>query len=145
MPRTPDYRWIVIGGAFAAMTVITGAFGAHLIESMMRDAVDGPRRLAAWKTGVLYQMFHSAGLILLGLMPAVASKIRTSAAVCFILAILVFSGFLYAYCLTNQKWMGVIVPLGGLSMILGWVLFSVLAWRSGHATGSASNATDGQN
>ena len=55
--------WIIVGSVFAALAVLFGAFGAHGLKSKV-SAED----LVIFETGVRYQMYHSLGLILLGLL-----------------------------------------------------------------------------
>ena len=52
--------------------------------------------------------------------------------------ILIFSGVLYAYTLTYVKILGAIVPIGGISMLAGWICFAVAAMG---ATNGNSTAT----
>ena len=54
--------WIVVGACFACLAVILGAFAAHGLKSKIST-----EDLAIFETGVRYQMYHSLGLILLGL------------------------------------------------------------------------------
>ncbi len=35
---------------------------------------------------------------------------------------LIFSGSLYILCLTGVRWWGAVTPLGGVLLIVGWVL-----------------------
>jgi len=42
---------------------------------------------------------------------------------------MLFSGMLYAWVLTESKALVMIVPLGGLAMIAGWLTFTVQALR----------------
>jgi uncharacterized membrane protein YgdD (TMEM256/DUF423 family) len=41
--------------------------------------------------------------------------------VLFVVGVVLFSGSLYAMTLTDQRWLGAITPLGGLSFIAGWL------------------------
>ena len=94
-----------------------GAFGTH----GLRDTL-GARELGWWQTGVQYQMWQAMGLLALGALPRrlglAAAMIGGGA--------LIFSGSLYLMALTGTHWLGAITPLGGLLMILGWLL---AAWR----------------
>jgi uncharacterized membrane protein YgdD (TMEM256/DUF423 family) len=40
---------------------------------------------------------------------------------------LIFSGSLYLLALTGWRWLGPVTPIGGLSMIAGWL---ILAWSA---------------
>ncbi|MDB5668970.1 MAG: hypothetical protein JWL74_1920 [Alphaproteobacteria bacterium] len=110
-------RILVAGALLAALGIVLGAFGTH----GLRDTL-GERELGWWQTGVQYQMWQAVGLVALGALP-----LRMGLAAAMIGAgALVFSGSLYAMALTDARWLGAVTPLGGLLMILGWLL---AAWR----------------
>ena len=94
-----------------------GAFGTHGLRGTLDE-----RALGWWQTAVQYQMWQALGLLALGALPRrlglAAAMIAGGAAV--------FSGSLYLMALTGARWFGAVTPLGGLLMILGWLL---AAWR----------------
>jgi uncharacterized membrane protein YgdD (TMEM256/DUF423 family) len=57
---------------------------------------------------------------------------RSAAIICSFLAfgIFVFSGSLYLLAITEARWLGVITPAGGLSLIAGWLLLAYYASQS---------------
>ena len=130
----PARIWIVLGAVFAALAVAAGAFGAHALEATMENAEAGPKRLAAWKTAAQYQFLSALGLIALGLMQTTKTKSQFAAGVLMVVGILIFSGVLYAYCLSYIKILGAIVPIGGVSMLIAWVYFAVAAMGATRAT-----------
>jgi uncharacterized membrane protein YgdD (TMEM256/DUF423 family) len=93
--------------------------------------------LESWEVGVRYQMYTALGLVLLGLWGRTSAQpIATSlAGVMFLLGILVFSGGLYLLVLTGERTIGAIVPLGGVAMIVGWLILAVHASRANDAVG----------
>lgn len=110
-------RILVAGALLAALGIVLGAFGTH----GLRDAL-GARELGWWETGVQYQMWQAVGLVALGALPRRLGLPATMIG----LGVLVFSGSLYAMALTDARWLGAVTPLGGLLMILGWLL---AAWK----------------
>ncbi len=109
---------------FGALGVAAGAFGAHGLE----DRLDA-RALDIWQTAVHYEMYHA--LALLGtawVADQVASTAATIAGICFIVGILIFSGTLYVLALTGIRWLGAITPIGGVSLIAGWIALFVAAY-----------------
>lgn len=103
--------------------VALGAFGAHGLEQSVTAA-----RLAAWETGVQYQLVHALALLALGLAPP-----RSGIAAVgwlFVVGTLVFSGTLYALVLFDAPWLGMVTPVGGVLLLLGWgALFFALLRR----------------
>ena len=121
-------RWIAVGAFSGAVAVVLGAFGAHGLKARV-----SPEDLEIWKTGVLYHALHSIALVLYGLFQ---ERRRSSSApgLLFLVGIVVFGGTLYGIVLGGPRWLGAITPLGGLSLIAGWILFGVQALRSGNAS-----------
>ncbi|MEQ1905879.1 MAG: DUF423 domain-containing protein [Pirellulaceae bacterium] len=115
---------ICAGGLFASLGVGLGAFGAHGLEGPLQQWYpdSAARKLATWNTAVEYQMYHAIALVVLGLFGERRLRFFRAAAFCFFVGILVFSGLLYALVLSDVKILGAIVPIGGVSMIAGWLL-----------------------
>ena len=117
--------WLIAGALMAAMSVLIGAFGAHGLKSRV-TSLD----LEIFETGVKYQMYHSLGLILIGIigfhLPHHLLRIPT-----YLLfsGTLIFSGSLYILVLTNIRWLGAITPIGGICLVFGWTLLSLNIYR----------------
>ena len=115
-----------LGSILAGIAVGLGAFGAHGLRGIL-----SPEDLVIFETGVLYQMYHA--LALLGVAWAVTqweTVLLEWSGWLFVLGILVFSGSLYILVLTGQRWLGAVTPLGGLALILGWVLLASAVFRA---------------
>ena len=104
-------------GVAGFLGVALGAFGAHALKVRL-----APEMLAAFETGVRYQMYHVFALV------AVAwawarwpSRVFAAAGWLFIAGIAVFSGSLYLLALTGVRALGAITPLGGLAFLAGWL------------------------
>ena len=111
---------LVIGSVFAALSVLMGAFGAHGLKN--RLSIED---LAIFETAVRYQMYHALGLLLMGLVSFyLTEKLVSTPAYILILGIIVFSGSLFLVVFTNLRWFGAITPIGGLCLIIGWLLFA---------------------
>jgi len=118
--------WIVVGALAAGLGVAAGAFGAHGLKKVL-----SPEQLQTFETAVRYQMYHAMAIILCGLlMGPYGSKLIPAAGVAFLVGILIFSGGLYAWVLSEIRAFALIVPLGGLSWIAGWILLAIAAARS---------------
>lgn len=115
---------IVAGCLLAAIGVAFGAIGAHFLEKWLANNFeDNLRREDIWDAGVRYQMYCAFGLIAIGLASGLFGAKGKLAGVFMFAGALLFSGCLYGYVLTNVKPLVHIVPLGGFSMIIAWVLF----------------------
>jgi uncharacterized membrane protein YgdD (TMEM256/DUF423 family) len=89
-------------------------------------------RLGIFDTAARYQMYHSLGLIALGLlMTRQRSAWFSAAGWLFLGGVAIFSGLLYALVFSGPTILGAIVPIGGLAMIIGWIALAAGAWRAG--------------
>ena len=120
-------NWLALGSIYGFLGVAFGAFGAHALKDRL-DAYS----LDVWRTAVQYQLWHALALVALGVLAQVPSAQTISARAngagwAFTIGVLIFSGTLYLLALSGIKWLGAITPLGGLSLLVGWVW---LAWAS---------------
>jgi uncharacterized membrane protein YgdD (TMEM256/DUF423 family) len=114
---------LALGAFSAALGVVLGAFGAHSLHYLE------PARLEIWKTASHYQFIASFGLMVAGLLDRGDLKLLAPSTA-FVAGIFLFSGSLYALALGAPRWFGAITPLGGLSMIAGFVWLGILALRA---------------
>lgn len=114
--------FLSLGSISAMLAVILGAFGAHGLKNRISTEM-----LEIFQTGVQYHMYHSLGLIALGIlayhMPE-SSWLRWSGWM-MVAGIVVFSGSLYVLSLTGARWLGAVTPLGGVAFIVSWVLLAI--------------------
>lgn len=96
------------------LAVALGAFGAH---GSLHDLVEKNGRLATWDTAVLYHLTHAIVLLVV----ATLRPFRIAACWMIFAGVVLFSGSLYAYALTNAKWLNAITPFGGVSLLAGWL------------------------
>lgn len=118
--------WFICGAVLAALGVGNGAFAAHGLEDRLKksytDEAVLARRIEQYETGVRYQMYHSAGMLIVGLTAARRkSKMLDVAGFSFLAGIILFSGVLYLLVATNNTKLGMIVPIGGVAFVVGWL------------------------
>lgn len=113
-------------GVAGFVGVALGAFAAHGLKARL-----APELLAAFETGVRYQMYHVFALC------AAAwgwarwqHKAFAAASGLFIAGIVIFSGSLYLLALTGTRWLGAVTPFGGIAWLTGWLCLAAGAWRS---------------
>jgi uncharacterized membrane protein YgdD (TMEM256/DUF423 family) len=109
-----------------ALAVACGAFGAHAL----RDHVS-PTDLAIWEKGVLYHFIHAFAALFVALVasPRIARRRATQICVLLLISVGLFSGSLYLLVLLNQRWLGMVTPLGGVGFIVAWVALAAQLWR----------------
>ena len=107
----------VLAAVYGTIAVALGAFGAHALEPNLAEL----GTVAAWKTAVDYQMWHALVLLIVAF-SGLSSRTAKAAQVCFNVGIPLFSGSLYWLALGGPRWLGPITPLGGTTLIIGWLL-----------------------
>ena len=112
---------------FAAVAI--GAFGAHGLKRRLAEAADASQRLGWWSTGAEYHLTHALALGFAAYLYQRVGITGGIAGLCFQLGIVLFSGSLYAMTLTNVRWLGAVTPLGGLSLLAGWLCLAVAGYR----------------
>ncbi len=104
-----------------AAAVSLGAFGAHGLKKIITSDM-----LTIYQTGVQYQFYHALGLLGVAFIAHLnATKLVNIAGNLMFTGVLIFSGSLYLLVMLNIKWLGAITPIGGVLMVISWLL---LAW-----------------
>jgi len=112
--------WMVCGALLAAIGVGLGAIGAHVLKERLTT-----EQLVTYETGVRYHLFHALALIVVGLViERYTSSLLQASAVLLTVGIVLFSGGIYAWLATAVKPFVHIVPIGGLALIVGWLLLA---------------------
>ena len=108
---------LILAALSGLMAVVAGAYAAH------GPAVAGPRE---WiRTGSNFEMTHALAVFACIFVASLGARRALAAAVLFLAGTLLFSGSLYALALGAPRFVGVVTPAGGLSLIAGWI---VLTW-----------------
>ena len=125
---------LMTGASLCMLVVIFGAFGAHGLKAMISE-----RSLEVYQTGVLYQMFHGPGILIIGILAAfkyhASDKFLKFSYHLFLLGIVLFCGSLYGLAFSEAivgepiTQLGIITPLGGLCFIAGWVCLLLALWK----------------
>ena len=115
-------KWIGIGSILVMLSVMIGAFGAHMLEPII-----GEDKISVYETGVRYHMIHALGIILIGVIAKVfgEAKLLVWSARLLFIGIILFSGSLYVLSISGLGPLGAITPLGGVSFIAGWICLAV--------------------
>jgi uncharacterized membrane protein YgdD (TMEM256/DUF423 family) len=112
-----ELNFLVIGAISGCLVVILGAFGAHGLKDVLDEYGN-----TIYEKAVLYHMFHTMAILILGLIEKIQPELQLSlAGWAFIFGIILFSGSLYVLAVTGIKSLGMITPIGGVFFIIGWV------------------------
>lgn len=114
-------RIIISAAVFGILAVMLGAFGAHVVKSMINNS-----QMEIWHTAVQYHFYHTLALLFLSTFARFKNNLINIASYCFVFGIICFSGSLYLMALkdvlsVNVKILGPITPFGGLLFIFGWI------------------------
>ena len=118
------------GALLGFLGVAAGSFGAH----GLKDMLEANGQAANWETAVRYCLFHAVVLVAIAGLAAApganaANGLLTVAAGCFVVGVLIFSGFLGVLALTGIRILGAIVPIGGMLLLVGWATLAAALWR----------------
>ncbi|TXD82552.1 DUF423 domain-containing protein [Subsaximicrobium wynnwilliamsii] len=116
---------LLIAAFLGIVAIALGAFGAHGLKELIPVASQ-----LTFETGVRYQMYHAIFLLFIGSFGALSSKSQRSICILVTLGVLLFSGSIYALATNNLssfdfKAIGFITPIGGLLLIVAWVILFV--------------------
>tara|TARA_B100001063_G_C16771274_1_gene561763 strand:+ start:2139 stop:2534 length:396 start_codon:yes stop_codon:yes gene_type:complete len=117
---------LILAALMGFLSVAIGAFAAHALKNLL------PSYALMWvDTGVKYQMFHGGVLLILGfvLKQWPAWTMIKWAAASFLVGVLLFSGSLYIMAATQIKALGMITPIGGVALLVGWLCLLIAAFK----------------
>lgn len=117
-----DRKIIAIAGVLGAIGIIFGAFGAHTLEKLLT-----PESLATFETGVRYQMYHALFLLFVGGTALISEKAKKAILWLIVVGVLFFSFSIYFLACKSLfsfdvTVIGPITPIGGLLLIVAWVV-----------------------
>ena len=132
MKQKQIIRYAAVSGA---LSVALGAFGAHGLQTLETAQKITPEDIKIFETAVRYQFYHTFALLAVAAFGDILRpKLKNWSVITFISGMFIFSGSLYLLSLSQflfaerMSWLGAITPLGGLSLIAGWVLLFVSAF-----------------
>lgn len=121
-------KFLLLGAALAGLSVLLGAFAAHGLEKSITDQ----RLLDSFATAARYQFYHALGLIAVFLLSKyeLNNSLLSKSGWAMLIGTLLFSGSLYIYVLSGIKAFAMITPIGGVFMIIAWLLMFLAAYRT---------------
>lgn len=111
---------LITASVLLALSVLIGAFGAHGLKSIV-----SADKLLTFETGVRYHFYHALGLLMLGLVQQTFQTLNLKvSAWAFLVGTLLFSFNCYFYVLSGMTIFAMIVPVGGVMFVLGWIMMT---------------------
>jgi len=130
--------FLFLGAGLGGLGVMAGAFASHALRAQLARA-----SLATFETAARYQLVHALALLVVGLLlygvensafekdaASQARAVRVSlhlSGIAFVVGGILFSGSLYGLSLGAFRSLGWVTPLGGLSLIGGWLGLAIAA------------------
>ena len=116
---------LITGAILGILSVILGAFAAHGLKDLI--SVESQQ---TFETGVRYQMYHAILLLFVASTIFISPKSKKIIFYLIVLGLLLFSGSIYGLATNaltsfNFKIIGFITPIGGLLLILAWVVMLI--------------------
>jgi uncharacterized membrane protein YgdD (TMEM256/DUF423 family) len=112
---------LILGSFLLALAVLLGAFGAHGLKNMV-----SPEKLVTFETGIRYHFYHAFGILFIGILQQIVQTAKFQITLySFLVGILLFSFNCYFYVMSGMKIFAMIVPIGGLLFVLGWIMLGV--------------------
>lgn len=129
-PVASNLRFTLLAAGIVGLTgVAIGAMGAHALKATLLER----GTLNAWETASRYHMYHAVALLgLAALSPALATattQLRWAARL-WCVGLILFSASIYWLALGGPRWLGPITPLGGVALMLGWLLVGLAALKA---------------
>jgi uncharacterized membrane protein YgdD (TMEM256/DUF423 family) len=117
--------WLVVGSVAGFLAVAGGAFGAHALKARIEADM-----LAVFDTGTRYLMLHAAVLLVVGVLSLREGPSTLNiAGWLFTVGTIIFTGSLWVLSITGIRALGAITPIGGLTLLAGWVALGIATTR----------------
>jgi len=111
---------------FGLAGVVLGALGAHGLSARGLSA----EQIASWQTAVQYLLIHAVALLALGIgIRLDGSPWLAWSAIAWMIGVILFSGSIFMLVLGGPRWFGPLTPVGGVALIIGWLMVIVGALR----------------
>ncbi|MEO8234397.1 MAG: DUF423 domain-containing protein [Flavobacterium sp.] len=117
-----DKKIILTALVFGFISIILGAFGAHALKKVLT-----PEQLSSFEVGVRYLMYHGFFLLFIGTTQMLLPEQKKIVFYLTLSGTILFSGSIFLLASSgvmglNFKFLGPITPIGGLFLIISWVI-----------------------
>jgi uncharacterized membrane protein YgdD (TMEM256/DUF423 family) len=124
--KTDSTTNLALAGVLIATATALGAFGTHALKPVLP-----PARFDSFEIGVTYQFFHALGLLGIALLQRShpeSTGLRWSVRL-ILVGLLLFCGSIYALTFGAPRFLGMVAPIGGTSLMVAWGVFAATCWR----------------
>ena len=118
--------YIIIASLFAALAIFFGAFGSHTLKERL-----SAQSLEVYDIATRYLMFHALGIFLIALLGfQLPNESLEIPVIMMIVGTSIFSGSLYLIAMLDFKKLGMVTPIGGLLLIVSWLLLAYNTYKT---------------
>ena len=113
--------WIILAALDGITLVIIGAAAGH-------GVIEDPALVGLFELAADYQAWHGLALLAIGFgggTTGLSLRLINLAGGAFLLGTVLFSGSLYLHALTGAAPIPVLTPLGGGTLIAGWLVLAI--------------------
>lgn len=128
---SPSAVLLRLSALSAFIAVLLGALGAH---GPVHEMLVAGSKLESWETAVRYHLPHSMFLYGCALFWGSAGRVIRLGWRLIFAGTMLFSGSIYLLSAFQWKWLGPVTPLGGLFLMVGWLLLAAGSWGQGRET-----------
>lgn len=127
MILAPSQKWLMlIATLLGFLAVAAGAFGAHALKPKLQES-----QLSIFEVAVRYQMYHVFAIfVAVWIASHFPSLISQLSGWFFLIGTLIFSGSLFLLVFTSYRFFGALTPIGGLTLLLGWLSLFISVLRT---------------
>ena len=110
--------FLIIASFLGATGVALGAYASHGLSGWANS-----QQIAYFQLAVTYQLVHAIALLAVAVLSLfITDRFLLLSKIAFVLGVFFFSGSLYLYVLSGTKMLAVITPIGGLLLMIAWLL-----------------------
>ena len=118
--------YITLASLFAALAILFGAFGSHALKEIL-----SAQSLEVYDIATRYLMFHALGIFLIALLGfQLPKEYLEMPVIMMIVGTSIFSGSLYLIAMFDYKRLGMVTPIGGLLLIVSWLLLAYNTYKT---------------
>jgi uncharacterized membrane protein YgdD (TMEM256/DUF423 family) len=122
-------RMIFFGSLWMLLSILLGAMASHYLERFLKTS-----SIESFQIGVQYLTYQGLGMLFLAGVNYPSLKVKKKIFYCLMTGSILFSGSIFILSFQSLlpfsiSWLGIITPLGGGILILGWLYNVVLFLR----------------